>query len=106
MLVYCVSLIRCFDLTHPQPSSTILTFLSTDAFPFPFFPPGDKSFKKMSDSEWDLVMAVHLKGAFECTKACWPIFRKQKYGRILNTSSAAGLYGNMGQANYSSAKSE
>lgn len=45
-----------------------------------------------------------MKGAFACTKAAWPIFRKQKFGRIINTSSAAGLYGNMGQANYSSAK--
>ena len=89
----------------------------------------DKSFKKMSQQELELVLLVHLKGAYECTKACWPVFRKQKvsvrctaksgcrrklltlpisaqYGRILNTASAAGLYGNMGQANYSAAKSE
>jgi NAD(P)-dependent dehydrogenase (short-subunit alcohol dehydrogenase family) len=59
----------------------------------------------MSDAEWDLVTLVHLKGAFACTKACWPLFRKQKFGRVLNTASAAGLYGNMGQANYSAAKS-
>lgn len=47
---------------------------------------------------------VHLKGAFACTKAAWPIFRKQKFGRVINTASAAGLYGNFGQANYSAAK--
>ncbi|CDZ96369.1 multifunctional beta-oxidation protein [Phaffia rhodozyma] len=64
----------------------------------------DKSFKKMTDQEWDLVMLVHLKGAFVMSKAVWPIMRGQKYGRILNTTSAAGLYGNMGQANYSAAK--
>ncbi|KAF8340524.1 putative multifunctional beta-oxidation protein [Cantharellus anzutake] len=58
----------------------------------------------MSDKEWDQVHEVHLKGAFSCTKAAWPIFRKQKFGRIINTASAAGLYGNMGQANYSAAK--
>ncbi|KAI5452980.1 hypothetical protein NCC49_006513 [Naganishia albida] len=64
----------------------------------------DKSFKKMSDQDFDIITAVHLKGAFACTKACWPIFRRQKYGRIINTASAAGLYGNLGQANYSAAK--
>jgi multifunctional beta-oxidation protein len=47
----------------------------------------------MSDKEWDQIMEVHLKGAFSCTKAAWPHFRKQKFGRIINTSSAAGLYG-------------
>ncbi|PVF95859.1 putative multifunctional beta-oxidation protein [Serendipita vermifera] len=54
--------------------------------------------------EWDAIQLVHLKGAFACTKAAWPIFRKQKFGRIINTASAAGLYGNFGQANYSAAK--
>jgi multifunctional beta-oxidation protein len=51
------------------------------------------SFKNMSDKEWDQVMEVHLKGAFACTKAAWPHFRNQKFGRVINTSSAAGLYG-------------
>lgn len=50
-------------------------------------------FKNMSDEEWDQIMEVHLKGAFACTKAAWPIFRKQKFGRVINTASAAGLYG-------------
>jgi multifunctional beta-oxidation protein len=77
----------------------------------------------MGDAEWDAIVAVHLKGAFACTKAAWPIFRKQKFGRVINTASAAGLYGtlwvlfnghfdsflslctgNFGQANYSAAK--
>lgn len=65
----------------------------------------DKSFKKMTDKEWDQVYAVHLKGAFAMTKAVWPIFRQQKFGRVINTASPAGLYGNMGQTNYSAAKS-
>ncbi|KAJ3862163.1 hypothetical protein EV359DRAFT_45739 [Lentinula novae-zelandiae] len=64
----------------------------------------DKGFKNMTDQEWDQITEVHLKGAFACTKAAWPIFRKQKFGRIINTASAAGLYGNFGQANYSAAK--
>lgn len=51
------------------------------------------SFKNMSDKEWDQIQEVHLKGAFACTKAAWPIFRKQKFGRIVNTASAAGLFG-------------
>ncbi|KAL9714154.1 hypothetical protein Ac2012v2_002464 [Leucoagaricus gongylophorus] len=58
----------------------------------------------MSDKEWDQIVEVHLKGAFACTKAAWPIFRKQKFGRVINTASAAGLYGNFGQGNYSAAK--
>ncbi|KAF5371817.1 hypothetical protein D9615_009555 [Tricholomella constricta] len=64
----------------------------------------DKGFKNMSDKEWDQITEVHLKGAFTCTKAAWPHFRKQKFGRVINTASAAGLYGNFGQANYSAAK--
>ncbi|KAH7913555.1 peroxisomal hydratase-dehydrogenase-epimerase [Hygrophoropsis aurantiaca] len=64
----------------------------------------DKGFKNMSDAEWDSVVAVHLKGAYSCTKAAWPHFRKQKFGRVINTTSAAGLHGNFGQANYSAAK--
>lgn len=76
----------------------------------------------MSDEDFDLVTLVHLKGAYSCTKAAFPIFRQQKasqgclpheecelileqFGRIINTSSAAGIYGNVGQANYSAAKS-
>ncbi|KAF7308196.1 Peroxisomal hydratase-dehydrogenase-epimerase [Mycena chlorophos] len=64
----------------------------------------DKGFKKMTDAEWDQIIEIHLKAAFACTKAAWPIFRKQKFGRVVSTASAAGLYGNFGQANYSAAK--
>lgn len=64
----------------------------------------DKGFRNMSDKEWDQIQDVHLKGAFSCTHAAWPIFRKQKFGRVVNTASAAGLFGNFGQANYSAAK--
>ncbi|KAJ2945104.1 hypothetical protein O0L34_g9160 [Tuta absoluta] len=64
----------------------------------------DKSFAKMSDQDWDLIHAVHLKGAYKTTQAAWESFRKQKYGRIIMTSSNAGLFGNFGQANYSAAK--
>ncbi|KAI1133606.1 hypothetical protein F5Y10DRAFT_228165 [Nemania abortiva] len=64
----------------------------------------DVSFKNMKDADWDLIMTVHVKGAYKCARAAWPYFRKQKYGRVINTASAAGLFGNFGQANYSAAK--
>ncbi|KAJ2053771.1 hypothetical protein IW146_001398 [Coemansia sp. RSA 922] len=64
----------------------------------------DKSFKSMSDKDWDDVLNVHLRGAYLITKAAWPFMRKQKFGRIVMTSSAAGIYGNFGQANYAAAK--
>jgi len=64
----------------------------------------DRSFQKMNDVDWDLVLKVHLSGAFKVTKAAWPYFKQQKYGRIIMTSSGAGVYGNFGQANYSAAK--
>ncbi|XP_037073219.1 LOW QUALITY PROTEIN: peroxisomal multifunctional enzyme type 2-like, partial [Pollicipes pollicipes] len=64
----------------------------------------DRSFMKMEDIDWDLIHRVHLRGAFITTRAAWPHFRRQKYGRIVLTSSAAGLFGNFGQANYSAAK--
>ncbi|RKP10244.1 hypothetical protein THASP1DRAFT_34175 [Thamnocephalis sphaerospora] len=64
----------------------------------------DKSFVRMTDADWDLVQRVHLRGTYKVTKAAWPYLVKQKYGRIVNTASAVGLYGNFGQANYSAAK--
>lgn len=64
----------------------------------------DISFKNMKDEDWDLIMKVHVIGAFRCARAAFPHFRKQKYGRIISTSSAAGLFGNFGQTNYSAAK--
>jgi len=64
----------------------------------------DVSFAKMAEKDWDLIYQVHVKGAFSCTKAAWPYMKENKYGRIIMTSSAAGIYGNFGQANYSMAK--
>lgn len=64
----------------------------------------DKSFARMTDQDWDLVHRVHLRGTYKVIKAAWPHFLKQKYGRIINTASAVGLYGNFGQTNYSAAK--
>jgi multifunctional beta-oxidation protein len=64
----------------------------------------DKSFAKMQEKDWELVMNVHLHGSYSCTAAAWPYMLKQGFGRIVNTTSAAGLYGNFGQSNYSAAK--
>ncbi|KAI8604790.1 peroxisomal multifunctional enzyme [Dissophora ornata] len=64
----------------------------------------DVSFARMTDQQWDLIFQVHVDGAYKVLKAAWPIFRQQKFGRIINTTSAAGIYGNFGQANYSAAK--
>jgi len=64
----------------------------------------DVSFAKMTDKDWDLVYTVHCKGAYKLTRAAWNHMRDNKFGRIIMTSSAAGLYGNFGQANYGSMK--
>ncbi len=64
----------------------------------------DKTFAKMEMSAFRKVVDVHLIGSANVTHACWPIMRAQKYGRVVLTSSASGLYGNFGQSNYGAAK--
>jgi NAD(P)-dependent dehydrogenase (short-subunit alcohol dehydrogenase family) len=64
----------------------------------------DKSFGKMEEENWDIVMAVHLRGAFCVTKPAFNFMRDHGYGRIVMTTSGAGLFGNFGQANYAAAK--
>jgi len=64
----------------------------------------DKSFANMTPDLWDPVIAVHLTGAYNVTRAAWNHFAEQAYGRIVSTSSAAGIFGNFGQANYGAAK--
>ena len=64
----------------------------------------DVSFHKMSQDDWDLIYRVHVLGAFRVTQAAWNHLRDQGYGRVIFTASAAGIYGNFGQANYSMAK--
>lgn len=65
----------------------------------------DKAFKNMTKEDWDMIVKVHLNGVYACTKAAYPHMLAQKYGRIINVSSPAGLYGAFGQVNYSCAKS-
>jgi NAD(P)-dependent dehydrogenase (short-subunit alcohol dehydrogenase family) len=64
----------------------------------------DTSFAKMTAEEWDLVVQVHLYGGFHVTKAAWPHFREQGFGRVVMAASTSGLFGNFGQANYGAAK--
>ncbi|MFI7703293.1 SDR family oxidoreductase [Nonomuraea sp. NPDC049480] len=64
----------------------------------------DKSFGKMAVEEFDAVMAVHVRGSYLVSQAAYPVMKAAGYGRVVNTSSPAGLFGNFGQANYSTAK--
>jgi len=64
----------------------------------------DVTFTKMTEDDWDIIFAVHVKGSYLVTKAAWPHMREKSYGRIVMTSSASGIYGNFGQSNYSAAK--
>lgn len=64
----------------------------------------DKSFTKMTESDWNQVIQIHVLATFKLCKLVWPIFSAKKSGFIVNTTSTSGIYGNFGQANYSSAK--
>ncbi|MEM9070215.1 MAG: SDR family NAD(P)-dependent oxidoreductase, partial [Myxococcota bacterium] len=64
----------------------------------------DVSFHKLTQDDWDKVYEVHVLGSFKVTHAAWPHLREQKYGRVIMTASAAGIYGNFGQSNYAMAK--
>ena len=64
----------------------------------------DRSFPNMTPDLVDPVIDVHLKGAFNVTKPAWLRMREQGYGRVVSTSSAAGIFGNFGQTNYGAAK--
>lgn len=70
----------------------------------------DRMLVNMTEEEWDGVIAVHLKGTFNCTRHAAAYWRERskagepETGRVINTSSPSGLYGNVGQANYGAAK--
>ncbi len=64
----------------------------------------DKTFLKMEPENWQAVIDVHLNGAYNVSRPAFGVMKKKGYGRILMTTSAAGLYGNFGQTNYSAAK--
>jgi 3-oxoacyl-[acyl-carrier protein] reductase len=64
----------------------------------------DRVLWKLTDDDWDEVLAVHAGGTFRFTRACVPHLRERRYGRIVNVTSFTGLRGNRGQANYGTAK--
>ena len=64
----------------------------------------DKTFAKLSPDDLDLVLDVHLKGAFYVSQPAFRAMKEHGYGRLLFTTSAAGLFGNFGQSNYAAAK--
>ena len=64
----------------------------------------DKTLAKMEPADFEAVVRVHLLGSAWCSQAAWPVMQQQQYGRIVMTTSAAGLYGNFGQSNYGAAK--
>ena len=64
----------------------------------------DSTLLKMTEDDFDAVVAVHLKGTFNMCRHAAPVMRERGYGRIINMTSAAGLKGNFGQTNYSAAK--
>jgi len=64
----------------------------------------DKSFLKMEPQNWRIVLDVHLNGAYNVSRPAFAAMKEKGYGRILMTTSAAGLYGNFGQTNYTAAK--
>jgi len=64
----------------------------------------DKTFHNMTPELLEPVLDVHLKGAFNVTRPAWVHMREQQYGRVISTSSAAGVFGNFGQTNYGAAK--
>jgi len=64
----------------------------------------DKLVLRMSEEDWDAVLDVNLKGAFNCTRAALRHMAKQRSGRIVNIASVVGLMGNAGQANYVASK--
>ena len=64
----------------------------------------DRAFHNQTEEDWEKVLAVHLKGAFCVTQPAFRVMRQNGYGRVVFTTSAAGLYGNFGQSNYGAAK--
>ena len=64
----------------------------------------DRVLWKLTDDDWDAVLRVHAGGTFRFTRSCVPAFRERNFGRVINVTSYTGLHGNLGQANYATAK--
>jgi len=64
----------------------------------------DAMLAKMTEQQWDRVIGVNLKGVFNCTKAVLPYMLQKQKGKVINTASVVGVYGNIGQTNYAATK--
>jgi len=102
-----VKILEGLDVTQSDAPKKILAGLGSQKIDLLINNAGilrDKSFMKMPLDDFEEVMRVHLLGSVYLTKAAFPFMREANYGRILFTTSAAGLYGNFGQTNYAAAK--
>ncbi|MBO5960548.1 MAG: 3-oxoacyl-[acyl-carrier-protein] reductase [Paludibacteraceae bacterium] len=93
-----------FDETHTVVSEIQKEFGSIDILVNNAGITKDGLMMRMSEAQWDAVLTVNLKSAFNFIHACTPIMMKQKSGSIINMSSVVGVSGNAGQANYSASK--
>ncbi|MDR3226304.1 MAG: 3-oxoacyl-[acyl-carrier-protein] reductase [Prevotellaceae bacterium] len=93
-----------FDETHKVVDEILKDFGQIDVLVNNAGITKDGLIMRMSESQWDAVLAVNLKSAFNFIHACTPIMMKQRAGSIINMSSVVGVSGNAGQCNYSSSK--
>lgn len=93
-----------FDTAHAVVSDVMAEFGRIDILVNNAGITKDGLMMRMSEEQWDLVLNVNLKSAFNFTHACTPIMAKQRSGSIINMSSVVGVAGNAGQCNYSASK--
>lgn len=93
-----------FDETHNVVSEILKDFGKIDILVNNAGITKDGLMMRMSEQQWDMVLNVNLKSAFNFIHACTPIMMKQKSGSIINMASVVGVHGNAGQCNYSSSK--
>ncbi len=93
-----------FDETHAVVGEIVKEFGRIDILVNNAGITKDGLMMRMSEAQWDAVLTVNLKSAFNFIHACTPVMMRQKSGSIINMSSVVGVHGNAGQANYSASK--
>jgi 3-oxoacyl-[acyl-carrier protein] reductase len=96
--------VTSFEQAHELIEATLAHFGRLDILVNNAGTTRDTLLVRMSEQDWDVVINTNLKGAFNCTRAAQRPMMKQRFGRIVNITSVAGLAGNAGQTNYSAAK--
>lgn len=94
-----------FDLVSSAASEVVAKFGKIDILINNAGITRDATILKMTMEQWQKAIDVNLTGVFNCTKVIAPFMVKNKFGRIINTSSLVGIYGDLGQANYAATKS-